>query len=426
MNDNPIITIRTTINAPKEKVWKYWTEPEHIKKWNNASVDWHTTTASNDLRAGGMFLSRMEAKDGSLGFDFSGIYDEVKLYETIAYTLGDARKVKINFSENENGTEVIEAFEAETTNSIEMQKTGWQAILDNFKRYTEMQKIVPHLWYDKEAKEAALFYISLFEQSKLLKTAVLHNTPSGDVEIVGFELAGQPFDAISAGPYFAFNPSISLMVACYSMEEVNEKWNALSEGGEVLMPLDEYPFSKWYGWVQDRYGLSWQLMLMDNGQTVQKITPNLLFSNAVCGKAEEAVKYYTEVFENSKIGLVSHYEDGEATSPHAKINYAAFNLEGLDFSAMDNGYEADFDFNEAFSLTVICEDQNEIDYYWNKLSAVPEAEQCGWVKDKFGVSWQIVPAAIREVMKSDDVVKIQRMHEAILNMKKIELANLNL
>jgi predicted 3-demethylubiquinone-9 3-methyltransferase (glyoxalase superfamily) len=287
-----------------------------------------------------------------------------------------------------------------------------------------MQRIVPHLWYDKEAKEAALFYISLFDQSKLLNITIIENTPSGKAEIVSFELAGQQFEAISAGPFFKFNPSISLMVACFSVEEVNTKWKALSEGGTELMPLGEYPFSKWYCWVQDRYGLSWQLMLTDNAQTVQKITPNLLFSKESCGKAEEAVKYCTEVFENSELGAISRYGEGEAVSPKAKINYAAFKLAGIAFSAMDNGFEADFNFNEAISFKVNCNDQQEIDYFWQKLSAVPEAEQCGWIKDKFGVSWQIVPTVMNEMIKSGDREKIRRVTEALLKMKKFDLGAL--
>ncbi|ACV64557.1 3-demethylubiquinone-9 3-methyltransferase [Desulfofarcimen acetoxidans DSM 771] len=287
-----------------------------------------------------------------------------------------------------------------------------------------MQRIVPHLWYNKEAKEAALFYISLFDQSKLLNITIIENTPSGKAEIVSFELAGQQFEAISAGPFFKFNPSISLMVACFSVEEVNTKWKALSEGGTELMPLGEYPFSKWYCWVQDRYGLSWQLMLTDNAQTVQKITPNLLFSKESCGKAEEAVKYYTEVFENSELGAISRYGEGEAVSPKAKINYAAFKLAGIAFSAMDNGFEADFNFNEAISFKVNCNDQQEIDYFWQKLSAVPEAEQCGWIKDKFGVSWQIVPTVMNEMIKSGDREKIRRVTEALLKMKKFDLGAL--
>lgn len=284
-----------------------------------------------------------------------------------------------------------------------------------------MQKIVPHLWYDKEAKEAAMFYISLFDQSKLLNVTVIENTPSGNAELVSFELAGQQFEAISAGPFFKFNPSISLMVACYSVEEVNTKWKALSQGGKELMPLGEYPFSKWYAWVEDRYGLSWQLMLIDNDQTIQKITSNLLFSNQSCGKAEEAVKYYTEIFENSEIGTISRYGEGEAVSPKAKINYASFKLNGVDFSAMDNGFDVDFGFNESFSMIVNCEKQQEIDYFWDKLSDIPEAEECGWVKDKFGVSWQIVPTIMKDMMKSDDREKIKRVTEAFLKMKKFDL-----
>ena len=131
------ITIKATVKAPVEKVWKCFTEPEHIKKWNSASEDWHTTVAENDLRVGGKFLSRMEAKDGSFGFDFSGVYDEVKLFENIAYILDDGRKVNIVFVGDEKKTEVTETFEAEDTNPIEMQQGGWQSILNNFKKYTE-------------------------------------------------------------------------------------------------------------------------------------------------------------------------------------------------------------------------------------------------------------------------------------------------
>ncbi len=137
MNDHQAITIEATVNAPIETVWQCWTGPEHIIKWNSASEDWHTTAAENDLRVGGKFLSRMEAKDGSVGFDFYGIYDEVVLHETIAYTLGDERKVEIAFSAASNGTKVIETFEAEGMNSIELQRSGWQSILDHFKSYVE-------------------------------------------------------------------------------------------------------------------------------------------------------------------------------------------------------------------------------------------------------------------------------------------------
>ena len=131
------ITVEATVNAPVEKVWEFWTKPEHIVKWNNASDDWHTPRAENDLRVGGSFLTRMEAKDGSFGFDFGGVYDDVQENRYIEYTIGDGRKVKVDFTSEGNATKVVETFETENTHSIEMQRGGWQAILDSFKKYTE-------------------------------------------------------------------------------------------------------------------------------------------------------------------------------------------------------------------------------------------------------------------------------------------------
>ena len=284
-----------------------------------------------------------------------------------------------------------------------------------------MDKIVPHLWYDKEAREAAEFYISLFDDSELLDSRIIGDTPSGDAEAVSFLLAGQRFEAISGGPIFQFNPSVSLMVACYSKEEVNAKWEALSHGGTALMPLDEYDFNKWYGWVQDRYGLSWQLMLMDGEQVNQKITPCLLFSDEACGKAEEAMRFYGEIFRDYSIGFISRYENQEGITPKAKINYGAFSLSGMNLVAMDNGYDVDFSFNEALSFIVYCKDQQEIDYFWNKLSAVQEAEECGWIKDQFGLSWQILPVVFLEMLKEGNGEKYQRMVQALLKMKKLDV-----
>ena len=137
IQEKTIITVGTTINAPVKKVWDYWTKPEHITRWNSASEDWHTPSATNDLKVGGSFSCRMEAKDGSMGFDFGGIYDAIRENEYIEYTLGDGRKVKVTFTAVENGTKLSESFDAETTNSRDMQKAGWQSILDNFKKYTE-------------------------------------------------------------------------------------------------------------------------------------------------------------------------------------------------------------------------------------------------------------------------------------------------
>jgi uncharacterized protein YndB with AHSA1/START domain len=137
-NQSIAVTVQNIVNAPVDKVWQFWTLPGHITKWNNASGDWHTTHAANDLRVGGSFSCRMEAKDGSLGFDFGGVYDEVTINELIAYTMDDGRKAKIVFSALGNQTKIVEMFEAENENPVELQKNGWQAILDNFKKYTEV------------------------------------------------------------------------------------------------------------------------------------------------------------------------------------------------------------------------------------------------------------------------------------------------
>ncbi|MBK7709833.1 MAG: SRPBCC family protein [Bacteroidales bacterium] len=139
-NQKTLITVRATVNAPVETVWKHWTTPESITGWNNASDDWHSPRAVNDLRKDGKFNIRMEARDGSMGFDFEGVYNNVIVNKQIDYTLGDGRKVKITFSEKGKKTDIIETFEAEKTNSIEMQRTGWQSIMDNFKKFTESRK----------------------------------------------------------------------------------------------------------------------------------------------------------------------------------------------------------------------------------------------------------------------------------------------
>ena len=140
METSKKIVVETTVQAPVEKVWEYWTEPTHITKWNTASEEWHTPYAENDLKVGGKFSSRMEAKDGSFGFDFGGVYDDVRLNEVIAYSLEDGRKVTINFIRQGDETKVIETFDAENSNPIEMQEAGWQAILDNFKKYVTNSK----------------------------------------------------------------------------------------------------------------------------------------------------------------------------------------------------------------------------------------------------------------------------------------------
>ncbi len=288
-----------------------------------------------------------------------------------------------------------------------------------------MQKITTHLWFDKEAKEAAEFYTSIFKDSRIKSTATIHNTPSGDADIITIEIMRQEFTLISAGPYFKFNPSISFLVACKTKEEVDELWRKLSEGGSALMELGEYPFSEKYGWIQDKYGLSWQIMFMGKKEIKQSITPTLMFVGKQYGKAEEAINFYASVFKKAKVSDILRYGDNEEPDKKGTIKHATFSLEGQEFATMDSARLHEFTFNEAISFIVPCKTQEEIDYYWGKLSADPKAEQCGWLKDNYGLSWQIVPPAMDKMLNDKDPKKVARVTEAFLKMKKIDIVKLN-
>ncbi len=294
-----------------------------------------------------------------------------------------------------------------------------------------MQKITPHLWFDKEAKEAAEFYTSLFPDSKIMHTTTLHDTPSGDANIVSFELAGQSFMAISAGPEFKFNPSVSFFVNFDPSRDNDARrnldalWQGLSEGGTALMPLDKYPFSERFGWIQDKFGLSWQLILTNPaGEERPFIIPSLMFVGDTAGRAEEAIRLYLSVFRDSRMGAITRFGPGQEPDREGTVMFADFMIENQWFAATDSAYEHHFAFNEAISFIVHCDDQKEIDYYWERLSAVPEAEQCGWLKDKFGVSWQIVPKEMDEMMANGTSEQIDRVTQTFLPMKKLVIADL--
>jgi predicted 3-demethylubiquinone-9 3-methyltransferase (glyoxalase superfamily) len=287
-----------------------------------------------------------------------------------------------------------------------------------------MPTITPHLWFDKEAKEAAELYASIFKHSEIKNTATLHNTPSGTVDLVTLELLGQEFRLINAGPLFKFTPAVSFLVGCETKEEVDALWNELSKRGSALMELGEYPFSERYGWTQDRYGLSWQVMSMGDREIEQKITPTLMFVGQQCGKAEEAINFYASVFHNARVGHILRYGKNEAPDKAETIKHASIELEGLSFAVMDSARAHQFTFNEAISFMVHCNTQEEIDHFWSKLSADRKAEQCGWLKDKFGLSWQIVPTVMDEMLRDKDDMRLARVTESFLKMKKFDIAKL--
>lgn len=290
------------------------------------------------------------------------------------------------------------------------------------------QTITPHLWFNKEAVEAAKFYCSVFPNAKITSKSIIKDTPSGDCDIIDFEIMGFGLQALSASSPFKFNPSISIMINFDPSQDkearkrIDEIWEKLSEGGMALMPLNKYPFSERYGWIQDKYGFSWQLIYTDpEGEERPLVIPSLLFVSKDCDQAEKATDFYLSIFKDSKRGTIARYPAGSEPNKEGAIMFTDFKLAGQWFVAMDGSAAMhNFACNEAISLMVNCQDQQEIDYYWEKLSAVPESEQCGWVKDAFGVSWQIVPANMNELMSK----KPERTTPAMLKMKKIIIADL--
>lgn len=293
-----------------------------------------------------------------------------------------------------------------------------------------MQKITPHLWFNDQAEEAVAFYTSVFKNGNILSSTrypeagkEVHGREPGSVMVMGFEIEGCQLIALNGGPLFTFTPAISFMVNRATKEEVSELWEQLQEGGTALMPLQAYPFSEWYGWVKDKYGVTWQLSIAETVPAVN-LVPALLFVGNVAGKAEEAISFYTSVFENSMMGIIARYGANQAPDKEGSIMYADFTLAGQKFAAMDSAHEHQFSFNEAISLLVTCKTQEEVDYFWEKMSAVPAAEQCGWIKDKFGVSWQIVPEGMEEMLASSDTEAVNRAMSAMLQMKKLNIGKM--
>lgn len=284
--------------------------------------------------------------------------------------------------------------------------------------------IVPCLWFDDNAEDAVNFYASLFENSKILSTRrygkegfEIHQRPDGSVMTMNFELSGQKFLALNGGPIFKFSEAVSLFVYCESNERIETLYKQLSDGGSVLMPLGKYDWSEKYAWVKDKFGLSWQLDI-DKINSPQKILPSFLFTNEKSARVKEAADCFTNIFPNSKTIMEMPVEpSGEV------LLFAQFSLNGYLFNAMTGGEEKhQFDFNEAISFIVNCETQEEIDNYWARLSAGGEEGPCGWLKDKFGISWQIVPTILDKLLS--DPSKASKATAAFLKMQKFDIAAL--
>ncbi len=296
-----------------------------------------------------------------------------------------------------------------------------------------MQKIIPFLWFDKNCEEAMNFYVSVFDDAKVISIkrypdeavpGLPMNGLEGKVLTAVFQLEGQRFMALDGGPVFKFNPSVSFVINCATVEEADTYWNKLVEGASVMMPIQKYPFSERYGWLADKFGVSWQIGVM--AERKDKIFPAFMFVGDNFGKAEEAINFYTSTFDDSSIKMISRYEEGEHDVP-GKVKFASFELAGQQFSAMESSLGHKFDAGGAISLYVECKDQEEIEKYWSKLSdgGDPKFQQCGWLADKYGFSWQIIPKALGEYLSDPDKEKSNRVLQEMLKMKKIVIADLD-
>ncbi len=287
----------------------------------------------------------------------------------------------------------------------------------------KQDKITPCLWFDEQGEEAARFYASIFkngEVGNITRYTEGGMMPAGGVMTVRFAVAGQQSIALNGGPYFKFTPAASFFVGCESAMELDILWDKLIEGGLALMEREAMqPFER-YGWLQDKYGLSWQLGVCG---CPQYVTPFLMFTGPVYRKAEEAIKFWCSVFSDSGVKDTLRAEkDNPYGLAEGDMVHARFRLFNQDFMAMDSGYNHGFNFTEAFSFYVECATQQEIDYYWNALTVDGgEESQCGWLKDRFGLSWQIVPDSLERMTDGSDPVRTKYVMDMMLKMHKLDM-----
>lgn len=286
-----------------------------------------------------------------------------------------------------------------------------------------MVQFIPHLWFQASLKEVLALYQRAFPETQLLYENTLDGTPSGTVSMAGLILANLELRFLASPAPFQLNPSFSLLVACQGTTEVDHLTQLLGEDGQVLMPLGSYPFSPRYSWVVDRFGLSWQVMDFSGRETSQRLIPTLMYTSQAAGHCEEAIRHYVHL-AGSSISHVDRY--GLLAEPNRPmdIRHLGFQLGDMVMAAMDSSAPHDFTFSEAASLIVEVDSQKELDYWWDNLSSDPEAERCGWLKDAYGVSWQIVPRRLGQLMGSPDEEARSRVRDAFLAMKKFNIAEL--
>jgi len=272
------------------------------------------------------------------------------------------------------------------------------------------KKITPCLWFDNQANEAATLYCSVFANAKIAAQSPF---------VVEINFSGQNIILLNGGPKYKPNASISFYYICETAEELDRAWNAFSKDGNVLMPLDKYPWGEKYGWINDKFGISWQLALGKIEDVGQKITPCMLFTGQQYGRAEEAINFYSSVFKDTTVEGILRYGPNERPDQEGKVKHAQMALTGNKLMLMESAAAHNFTFTEGVSLTIHCETQEEIDFYWERLTENGAESMCGWLKDKFGVSWQIVPIILSKIMS--DPAKAGKAAQAFMAMRKLNI-----
>ena len=272
------------------------------------------------------------------------------------------------------------------------------------------EKITPCLWFNAQAKEAATLYCSVFANAKITAQSPI---------VTAIDVSGQSLTLLDGGPMYKPNASISFYYICEKEEELNNIWNAFSKEGTVMMPLDKYPWGEKYGWISDKFGISWQLALGKISDVGQKITPCLLFTGKQYGRADEAIAHYSSIFKDPMVDGILRYGANELPDKEGKVKHAQMSLNGYKFMLMESAAPHNFTFTEGVSLTIHCETQEEIDHYWEKLTESGEESMCGWLKDKFGVSWQIIPTILSKIMS--DPAKAGKAAQAFMAMRKLNI-----
>jgi len=272
------------------------------------------------------------------------------------------------------------------------------------------ENITPCLWYNGQAQEAAALYCSVFADAKITAQSPI---------VTAINVSGHSITLLDGGPMYKPNPSISFFYICEKEEELNKIWNAFSKEGKVLMPLDKYPWSEKYGWINDKFGISWQIALGKLSDVGQKITPCFMFTGKQYGRVDEAIAHYSSIFKNVKVDGILRYGANELPDQEGKVKHAQFALNDQKFMIMESAAPHNFTFTEGISLTIHCEAQKEIDYYWEKLTESGAESMCGWLKDKFGVSWQIIPTVLNKIMS--DPAKAGKAAQAFMAMRKLNI-----